>query len=526
MKLKKVMLMAALAAAIGSVNMVTALADEIIVEDAAPAGEDEGIIEASSDASGVAKDDQPTAATHVSVHDPSIVRSNEDGTCYVLGSHTASAKSSDLIQWTQINFDYGNPENTPFYGNLQETFQVPFRWAGYNDGDCVGGYAIWAPDAIWNPYYKWDDGSTGAYMLYCCTSSTWRRSCISYLVSKTFDGTYTYVDTIIYSGFTKTGAVDGNSSRNTKWDNDYLNLNTLLERGSENGGIDEISDNWFDQTGDWNHLYAPNAIDPNLFFDASGEKLYMSYGSWSGGLFLLELDPATGEAIYPGVDSTDEVSGNFVDRYFGVHLAGGNHQSGEAPYIQYDPETGYYYLYETYGGLTAEGGYNMRLFRSENPTGPYVDAAGGNASESGENNDNYGIKLIGNYSFYDQIGKRAAGHNSALIDEDGLRYLVYHQRFDMDPQLEAHEVRVHQQFLNEDQWPTTAVYEYRGEQPENYETSEVVGSYEFIDHGTKTSGDMLNTQMLALNEDGTVSGAASGTWTKTDSGYGYHDRNE
>ena len=80
-------------------------------------------------------------------------------------------------------------------------------------------------------------------------------------------------------------------------DNDYLNLTALLEKGSENGGIDEISDNWFDQTGGWNHLYAPNAIDPNLFFDASGEKLYMSYGSWSGGLFLLELDPATGEAF-------------------------------------------------------------------------------------------------------------------------------------------------------------------------------------------------------------------------------------
>ncbi|MFR2956842.1 MAG: family 43 glycosylhydrolase, partial [Lachnospiraceae bacterium] len=427
----------ALCAAISCTASIPAFADEIIVEDAALVTEadasdavdvvveDDDVIEIDTEAEDASAQkgtiaiedsseltdtdetaDTPETPTRVSVHDPSIVKA--DGMYYVLGSHTASASSSDLIQWTQLNSDYGNPESTPFYGNLKETFEKPFQWAGYNDGDCVGGYAIWAPDAIWNPYYKWDDGSTGAYMLYCCTSSTWRRSCISYLVSKTFDGTYTYVDTIIYSGFTKTGAVDGNSSRNTKWDNDYLNLNTLLEKGSENGGIDEISDNWFDQTGDWNHLYAPNAIDPNLFFDASGEKLYMSYGSWSGGLFLLELDPATGEAIYPGVDSTDEVSGNFVDRYFGVHLAGGNHQSGEAPYIQYDPETGYYYLYETYGGLTAEGGYNMRLFRSENPTGPYVDAAGGNASESGENNDNYGIKLIGNYSFYDQIGKRAA----------------------------------------------------------------------------------------------------------------------
>lgn len=465
--------------------------------------------------------EQPTAASHVTVHDPSIVKSNEDGMYYVLGSHTASAKSSDLIQWTQVNFDYGNPSNTPFYGNLQENFAVPFQWAGYNDGDCVGGYAIWAPDVIWNPYYEWEDGSTGAYMLYCCASSTWRRSCITYLVSKTIDGTYTYVDTIVYSGFTKTGEADGNSSRSTKWDNDYLNLTSLIEKGSANGGIDEISDNWFDSTGGWNNLYAPNAIDPNLFFDADGEKLYMSYGSWSGGLFLLELDRATGKAIYPGVDSVDEVSGNFVDRYFGVHLAGGNHQSGEAPYIQYDAETGYYYLYETYGGLTAEGGYNMRLFRSENPTGPYVDAAGKNASENGVSNDNYGLKLIGNYSFYNQLGKRAAGHNSALIDDDGSRYLVYHQRFDIEPQLEAHEVRVHQQFLNEDNWPVAAVYEYRGEQPSHYETSEVIGSYEFINHGTKTSGEMLDTQMLTLNEDGTVSGAASGTWTVSDSGKGY-----
>ena len=156
-RLARTILAGTLGAVLAATSAVTALADGIIVEDAAPATEDSGIIDASSetesagdasgeaqtivieeaetevssDASGAAEDGQPTAATHVSVHDPSIVRSNEDGTCYVLGSHTASAKSSDLIQWTQINFDYGNPENTPFYGNLQETFQVPFRWAGY-----------------------------------------------------------------------------------------------------------------------------------------------------------------------------------------------------------------------------------------------------------------------------------------------------------------------------------------------------------------------------------------------------------
>ena len=460
-------------------------------------------------------------AVHVCVHDPSVFE-DADGMFYVVGSHTASASSEDLIEWKQLNFDYGNGKGLPFYGDLQTMLEEPFRWAGFNDGDCSGnGYAVWAPDLIWNPYYVWDDGDTGAYMLYLCCSSTWRRSCIAFLTAKELTGDYVYGDTIVYSGFTKNGEFDGKSSRDTSWDNDYLNLKELTELGASGGGIDEVSDNWFNADGSWNHTYAPNAIDPNVFFDASGEKLYMAYGSWSGGMFLLELDRETGRAVYPGTDGTDEPSGNFVDRYFGVHLIGGDHQSGEGPYISYDPESGYYYLYCTYGGLMAEGGYNMRLFRSENVTGPYLDAAGGNAADNKSNGDKYGIKLIGNYCFFDQIGKRAAGHNSQLNASDGSRYLVYHQRFDIKPQLEAHEVRVHQQFLNEENWPVTAVYEYRGEQPEHYETQEVVGTYEFINHGTKSSGDMLETQLVTLNEDGSVSGAVSGSWKKSDSGRGY-----
>lgn len=464
---------------------------------------------------------QTPEAAHVSVHDPSVFE-DQDGSFYIVGSHTASASSEDLIRWEQLNFDYGNGTDLPFYGDLQETLEKPFRWAGFDDGDCSGnGYAVWAPDLIYNPYYQWDDGDTGAYMLYVCTSSTWRRSCISFLVSKEAAETYEFGDTIVYSGFTKNGEPDGKSTRDTTWDNDYLNLKELTELGAANGGIDEISDNWFNQDGSWNHTYAPNAIDPNVFFDSSGEKLYMSYGSWSGGMFLLELDRETGKALYPGTDYVDEQSGNFVDRYFGVHLIGGDHQSGEGPYIVWDPETEYYYLYCTYGGLAAEGGYNMRLFRAENVTGPYLDAAGNNAADNKSNGDKYGIKLIGNYAFYDQIGKRAAGHNSQLMASDGSRYLVYHQRFDIKPQLEAHEVRVHQQFLNEDLWPVTAVYEYLGEKPENYGDDEVVGSYEFVNHGNKSDGDMLETGMVTLGDDGTVTGSASGTWEKKDSGKGY-----
>ena len=352
-------------------------------------------------------------------------------------------------------------------------------------------------------------------MLYYSASSTWKRSCIGYAVSQKVEGPYQHVDTIIYSGFTKTGAVDhglggpsSHSDRDTRWDNSYLNLSELIAEGRLSG----ISDKWFTANGGWREAYAPNAIDPTVFFSKEG-AMYMVYGSWSGGLFIHELDAATGAVKYPGTDSTEPISGNFTDRYFGTHIAGGNHQSGEGAYILYDAETDYYYLYETYGGLLSGGGYNMRLFRSRNVYGPYTDAKGQNAKDNGQNNERYGIKLIGNYQFPDQPGYRAAGHNSALIDEDGQRYLFYHQRFDLPgSQHEGHQVRVRKQYMNEDQWPVASVYEYQGETAGHYGREELVGSYNLIDHGTQTNGDMIIAQKLELHEDGTVSGDKTGTW--------------
>ena len=445
----------------------------------------------------------------VSVHDPSVVEA-KNGEYYIFGSHLAGAKSKDLIQWKSLGSDYDNVTSNWLYGNLRDNLKESFLWAGYDDGDCSGGkYAVWAPDVIWNPYYKNEDGSKGAYMIYYSASSTWRRSCIGYGVSKEIEGPYTYVDTVVYSGFTKDGRTDGNSSRNTRWDNDYLNLKKLVDSGVLKDGI---SSQWFNGN-EWNHHYGPNAIDPTLFFDQSGKKLYMVYGSWSGGIYLCELNRETGEIKYPGTDFVDEVSGNYVDRYFGVHLAGGNHQSGEGPYITYDRESGYYYLYETYGSLTADGGYNMRLFRSRNVTGPYLDASGKNAADSYRNNEQYGIKLIGNYRLgTSSTGYKAAGHNSALIDSKGDRYLVYHQRFDNGT--EFHEVRVHQQFLSQNGWPVTAVYEHKNDPIGHYNTREVLGKYVLYDHGQKTTSDMIKKETITLLENGKIQGDRNGTWEK------------
>lgn len=452
-------------------------------------------------------------SNRVSIHDPSITAVlNQEGheEYYVFGSHLAEAKTKDLLTWeVPFTTEYEEMEKNIIFDNTQENLAETFEWAGYDDADSSGGYSLWAPDVIWNSNYEWPDKTKGAYMLYYSASSTWRRSAIGLAVAKTIEGPYSYVSTIIYSGFTKKDSTDG-SDRNINFNK--TNVKQLIDEGTVNG----FSDNWSIEDGKtYNTNYAPNAIDPALFYDEE-DKLWMTYGSWSGGIFLLEIDPATGEPIYPGEDAVTD-DGRVVDRYFGIKLSGGNHQSGEGPYIVYDQKTKYYYLFVTYGGLSAKGGYNMRLFRSEKPDGPYIDAQGNTPIiENGNQNTQYGIKLIGNYQFADQkVGFRSAGHNSAFIDKDGQWYLIFHTRFNNGS--ENHEVRIHSMFMNEEQWPMTAPLEYRGTDEIAGELSnkEICGSYEWINHGTDNGKTMIKTQAIELNEDGTITGDISGKWQQT-----------
>lgn len=449
-----------------------------------------------------------TAPSRVSVHDPSIAISKE-GVYYVFGSHLEAAKSTDMVNWETFTNGYTTPNNK-LLGNLDENLKVPFAWAGSHDRDATT-YSVWAPDVFWNKDYVNADGTKGAYLMYFCTTSTAIRSAIAFGVSQNIEGPYTYVDTLVYSGFTKTSQKDAGS----KIDKCYKNTNIpkLIENGTLKDGVNE---SWFGAGGSFNSRYAPNAIDPTVFEDKNG-KLWMTYGSWSGGIFLLEIDPATGRAIYPGKNA-DTNDTRIVDEYFGVRIAGGNAASGEGPYILYDAASDYYYLYVTYEGLNPTSGYNMRLFRSKSPEGPYLDAAGNNAAvtsaASSVPHGNIGIRVMGNYNF-PCLGRplMAAGHNSALVDSDGERYLIYHQKF-ANSGFE-HQVRVHQQFLNEEGWPVTAVYENKGDKisKTGYDKGEIVGDYYFINHGLqKQTSDYHEPKNLVLSSDGKVSGAATGTW--------------
>ncbi|MBU3155470.1 family 43 glycosylhydrolase [Clostridium estertheticum] len=451
------------------------------------------------------------AKARVSVHDPSIVK--DGNKYYVFGSHIEAAKSTDLKNWTKFTNSYTTPSNVLF-GNLSKNLTGSFAWAGENDGDCLGGHSVWAPFVFKNENYVNSNGTKGAYMMYYCTSSTYKRSAIGYAVSQKIEGPYTYVDTIMYSGFTKKNAHDTNSVIDTKY------TNTNIKKLIDNGKLAGTSPNWFTSDGSYNTSNSPNAIDPALFYDTNG-KLHMIYGSWSGGIFELDMDDTTGKAIYPDKEGTS-LDGNTIDRYFGTKIAGGYTDSGEGPFVVYDNSTGYYYLYVTYAGLSATGGYNIRMFRSKSPDGPYVDAAGNNAALTSQmDNSSVGIKLMGNYKFGClDVGYRSGGHNSSFIDSDNQMYLIYHTRFDNGT--EDHEVRVHQMFKNEDGWPVEAPYEYNGDviSKNGYSMDEMSGTYEFINHGTSNSGaSMLNTLSVNLKNNNTITGDVTGTWSSNNGSY-------
>ncbi|MDE5770958.1 MAG: RICIN domain-containing protein [Ruminococcus sp.] len=443
----------------------------------------------------------------VGVHDPSIIKLDDDS-YYIIGSHLAAARSSDLGNWTFTADSNAGTKNTTFFNDIYKDLAIPASWSSPSNANYDLSGNLWAPDIVYNEVM-------GKYCMYLSVNGDSYKSSIVLCTADNIDGPYTYVDTVVYSGFENNDTFSYKKTDAEK----VLGSNPDISR-------------YLDKNGNWNPQYGTNAIDPAVFYDESG-KLWMIYGSWFGGLFMLELDENTGLRDYNvKYDTINDVS----DAYMGIKAAGGHWVSGEGPYIEYmeNPETGkgYYYLFVSYGCFNNDGGYNMRVFRSENPTGPYVDQNGNSAiyKTGGDNiGGNIGMRLMSNYKWdCNDRPNKAQGHNSVLMDDDGRLFVIYHNKFD-DP-YGFHEVRVHQLIMNEDDWPVSTPYEYVPDEEisvTGHTMEAVTGEYEFIFHKLKqeivadqaTSGNNAEVEYsksIVLNADGTVTGDVKGTWTMAD----------
>lgn len=471
-------------------------------------------------------------------HDPSIFMDDvttgtpESPVYYIYGSHLGNGKTTAekyYINWQTFTKgeELTSPDglfvdqngNNVLYSNV---YGEAHDWQA--KGNSVRGME-WAPDVIYNKQMK-------KWCMYMSLNGDSWCSSIVLFTSDRPDGGWKYVGPVVYSGFQ--GKYEHNGYK-AEDDYKHTDLEKVIGEQASLPARYKVADKWGE--------YWPNCIDPCVFYDHEG-KLWMSYGSWSGGIFIFQLDEATGLRDY-SIKYPEELTkaGDYrsctSDPYFGKKIAGGYYVSGEASYIQRIGN--YYYLFMSYGGLSAVGdyygvGYQMRIFRSENPDGPYVDCntSKGQSALFSQYQLNFGkdavtdrgTRLMSAYK-WDTMNKAeiAQGHNSAIVDHKGRALVVYHTR--QVASGEGHSVRVHQLFQNQDGWLVAAPYEFYGEEvlqedidtKQQYGADKVAGEYDLIVHKIRQDAvaqEYAKPEKITLETDGKVTGAYTGTWKLVD----------
>ena len=493
-----------------------------------------------------------TITRRIAVHDPSIVMDVTGSTTtpkyYIYGSHLGRAKtyatgnyqiwntfktgeenagtSNSLfadVNGKLVNFEDAYTthviKKVKNYKGEEVTFDN-FDVHGWQfKGNTVKGMQ-WAPDVIYNKTMK-------KWCMYMSLNGDHWCSSIVCFTSDDLEGPWAYQGPVVFSGFQGTFSHNAYTA-----DDDWKHTDLAVATG-------ETSLPARYQTGDSWGSYWPNCIDPCVFYD-DDDNLWMSYGSWSGGIFIIRLDKTNGLRDYT-YTFPYQISGKTVtpggadanctsDPYFGKKIAGGYYVSGEASYIQKVDK--YYYLFMSYGGLTAAGGYQIRVFRSEKPDGPYKDCLTSmgigavydkpRVNFGTDANRDEGVKLFGNYQWETMPNAELAqGHNSAIVDHKGRALIVYHTRF--LNRGEEHEVRVHQLFVNQDGWLVAAPYEFSGETytdndiatQQLYDATKVAGDYQIIAHPYRQNTAAMDYEKpvtIHLNADGSISGKYTGKW--------------
>ena len=150
-------------------------------------------------------------------------------------------------------------------------------------------------------------------------------------------------------------------------------------------------------------LTAYNCIDPSVMVDTNG-TVWLSFGSYSDGILIMQLDPSTGKRITP--DSPIYRVSNNGPVFFS------NTEEGSCLY----QHGGNYYLFVNFGGCCASvnSTYNIRVGRSTTVTGPYYDKNNNNMTNGG------GTMVLESTARY--IGP---GH-AAIMNDNATNWFTYH----------------------------------------------------------------------------------------------------
>ena len=182
-----------------------------------------------------------------------------------------------------------------------------------------------------------------------------------------------------------------------------------------------------------------NAIDPKMHVEVSGEngaggnnvgKNWLMWGSYWSGIFVASLNRTTGKSVGAG-------------KY---QIASRAQTNGAGPGIEGPTviwKNGYYYLFVSYDVYES---YNVRVGRSTNLVGPYVDRLGRSMI------DGFATPLLAPYGKW-----RNTGHNDVLVGQStGYDLFVNHiwiKHPDPTKGYPERALQVRPMFWDSDGWP-------------------------------------------------------------------------
>ncbi len=191
-----------------------------------------------------------------------------------------------------------------------------------------------------------------------------------------------------------------------------------------------------------------NAVHPSVLYNDG--KMYMVYGGYynangiGGEINLVELDPKTGllkkdsslnsegKSISGTHGETAFRSGTVIADPGAIPALSGSEGSlVSGADLVYNKDTGFYYLFVTYGN---EGtNYNVRVARSRSVEGPYTDFNGQAMDDFSKDMYSKGYKLLGGYNFtnssdgrvsYTNVGRGSIGSPKVIRDTDGNWFIA------------------------------------------------------------------------------------------------------
>lgn len=249
-----------------------------------------------------------------------------------------------------------------------------------------------------------------------------------------------------------------------------------------------------------------NAIDANIITDVKTNEQYMVYGSFWGGCYVIKLDRETGLAAEDGIGQCLARRPEWTSGAI------------EGPYMIYNPDTEYYYLFVSYGSLKTD--YQVRVGRSKNITGPFLDYNGRDMADVSDEDGSLGLMQFCGYQWNEGIPYMAPGHNSVLHNQDDEWYIVCHIRqknFFPDGYLEPSTMQVRKIYWTEDGWPVVAAQPYTGEIPQKIPQEALLGTYERITLVSSLPQGIQTAVPMKLGENGYYESCSiQGSWEYTD----------